>query len=130
METKSEPITRRVISFEAACAECPISKEMEEIVNYSGADRERIFTRDIAQRNHIAKVLKEGWEADYDNSNQEKWYPWFRKTASGFVFACASYDWAHSHTDTGSRLCFPTEELAAFFGTQFIELHNRILSVQ
>jgi len=77
----------------------------------------------------IAQAIRGTWEADYDNSNQKKWYPWFRKTASGFVFSNAFCDWSFSYSATGSRLCFENSEDAEYFGKKFIKLHNKVLLI-
>ena len=73
----------------------------------------------------IAKVLRGEWEPDFSNSNQEKWFPWFKFSADSefdFSFSYCAYDL--TYTDVGSRLCFPNEELSNYFGKQFIKLHR------
>ena len=73
----------------------------------------------------IAKVLRGEWEPDFSNSNQEKWFPWFKFSAgSGFDFSDSSYYFVLTNPSVGSRLCFPNEELSNYFGKQFIELHR------
>ncbi len=75
----------------------------------------------------IAEVLCEGWEADYDNSKQTKWFPVYKKETSGFGFSRSIAYYDYTDTFSGSRLCFPTEELSDYFGNQFIETMNIIL---
>ena len=77
----------------------------------------------------IAKVLRGEWEPDFSNSNQEKWFPWFKFSASSrFDFSYSAYYYDHASTPVGSRLCFPNEELSNYFGKQFIELHRKHLT--
>ena len=77
----------------------------------------------------IAKVLRGEWEPDFSNSNQEKWFPWFKFSAdSGFVFSDSHYGYDGTHASVGSRLCSPTQELSDYFGKQFIELHRKHLT--
>ena len=77
----------------------------------------------------IAKVLRGEWEPDFSNSNQEKWFPWFKFSAgSGFVFSVSGYYYGRTVACVGSRLCFPTQELSDYFGKQFIELHRKHLT--
>ena len=77
----------------------------------------------------IAKSLQGTWKADFSNRNQQKWYPWFRFSAgSGFDFAGSGYGCANAGTDVGSRFCFFDEEIADYFGSQFIEIHRRRLT--
>ena len=75
----------------------------------------------------IAKSLNEGWVADFSNSYQPKYEArfYYDSSAGGFVYN--DYDYWDTNTDVGSHLCFPTSELAKYFGTQFIEIHNKYL---
>jgi len=73
----------------------------------------------------IAKVLRGEWEPDFSNSNQDKWFPWFKFSAvSGFAFSGSYSDFNPAGTPVGSRLCFQNEGLSHYFGKQFIKLHR------
>ena len=74
----------------------------------------------------IAKALQEDWVADFSDSDQRKYTPYYEaSSAGGFVY----HDYASWGTDThvGSRLCFKSRELAEYAGKQFIEIHNKYL---
>ena len=77
----------------------------------------------------ISEALNEGWEPDWDNENEAKYFPWFWKEAvsSGFVFRDAYYYYSHASAGSGSRLCFKTRALAEYAGKQFIDIWNKIL---
>lgn len=77
----------------------------------------------------IGDAIRAGWIPDYDNSNQEKWYPRFYKERSGFVFSFSYYDWAGADAYSGSRLCFENSSDAEYFGKKFIKLHNKVLCI-
>lgn len=65
---------------------------------------------------------------DYDNTNQYKWFPWFRKNGTaGFVSAHSHYTASIALASFGSRLCFISDARAKQFGTQFIDLWNDFL---
>lgn len=65
---------------------------------------------------------------DFDNTDQYKWFPWFRKQGSaGFVSAATYYSATRTVANIGSRLCFSTSERARQFGEQFIDLWNDFL---
>ena len=76
----------------------------------------------------IAEVLQEGWEADYTNRNQYKYYPWFEMGKAGFGFSGTDCAYVYSYSGVGSRLCFPTRELAEYFGKQFLPITNDFLN--
>ncbi len=75
----------------------------------------------------IAEVLRDGWEADWDNKEEKKWSPIFEKQKAGFGFSHSGYGTWNTDTNVGSRLCFPNKETSDYFGTQFIDLHNKYL---
>lgn len=71
----------------------------------------------------------DGFVPDYSNSDQWKYYPWFKYDhhTAGFVFAYTYYTASLASASYGSRLCFKSSERAAQFGKQFIELWNDFL---
>ena len=78
----------------------------------------------------IATVLNEGVVLDWANENQKKWYCWFNnyKPGSGFSFHATYYDWSRTITYGGARLCVHSQELAKYFGTQFLSIFNQFLN--
>ena len=76
----------------------------------------------------ITEALNEGWKADWDNSDENKYYPYFTMSPSSFalcvsycVYACA---WAVA--GCGSRLFYKTRELAEYSAKQFIDIWKNI----
>ena len=71
----------------------------------------------------------DGFEPDFSNTSQYKYFPWFvyDNGAAGFVFAATNSTAATAGAAFGSRLCFMTRERAEQFGKQFIELWNLVL---
>ena len=71
----------------------------------------------------------DGFVPDYSNSDQWKYYPWFKYDhhTAGFVFALTSHTAPNTSASFGSRLCFKSSERAAQFGKQFIDLWNDFL---
>lgn len=70
----------------------------------------------------IVRALNEGWEPDYNDENQRKWYPWFWLDAPGFRLSVCYFD--RSCTTVGARLVFKSEELAHYAANQFVELYS------
>lgn len=78
---------------------------------------------------HIIRVINENWQPDWSNTNQRKWYPWF-KLSSGFRFSYSDFDYGRTNTTVGSRLCFESEEKSDYTATQFIDLYKKFLTFQ
>ena len=70
----------------------------------------------------------DGFEPDFSNTSQYKYFPWFvyDNGAAGFVSAATSYTATSAIASVGSRLCFKTRERAMQFGKQFIDLWNDV----
>lgn len=70
----------------------------------------------------------DGFEPDFSNTSQYKYFPWFvyDNGAAGFVSATTSNAATFAYANVGSRLCFKTRERAMQFGKQFIDLWNDV----
>ncbi len=71
----------------------------------------------------VAEVLNEEWEADWNDEDQPKWYPWFDRSGSGFAFL--GCDFVCTPSGVGSRLLYRSSELAEYAGKQFIDIYKR-----
>ncbi len=118
----------RIKTIEDACLEVGAHQEDIDlnIQEDSFGDRTTAI-RAIAKLMIVAKALNEGWEPDWNNPNQYKWYPWFEHTGSGFRFLGSCYVSALTFSSGGSRLCFKDKKLAEYAGKQFIDLYNQSL---
>ena len=76
----------------------------------------------------IAEALNEGWKPDWKNSDEWKYYPWFRMS-SGSGLAYGDYGSLYSGSIVGSRLCFKSSALAKYAGTQFIDLYSDFMTL-
>lgn len=80
----------------------------------------------------IAEALNEGWTPDWSNGEFDKWYPWFDMDSSSSAgrFSFGDSDDLYSYSYVGSRLCFKSEELADYAGTQFLELYRELFVIE
>lgn len=79
----------------------------------------------------VAEVLNEGWQPDYTDHGQPKYFPWFevqanKATPSGFGLSCNVCDHWYANSLVGVRLCFKTSVIAKYAGTQFKELYEEL----
>ncbi|MEG1580890.1 MAG: hypothetical protein RR386_06480 [Bacteroidaceae bacterium] len=82
-------------------------------------------------------VIAEAWNKadefvpDFDNTNQYKWFPRFKKQgAAGFVFANTINTATYAYAYIGSRLCFKNRKLAEYAITQFKSLYEEYLLIK
>mgnify|MGYP001001361818 CR=1 FL=1 len=124
---KKVDVTERIKSFEDAVK----ATGRPDVPDFSNLpeDLRKYF---IAQYKMlvITEALNEGWEPNWSNHNEGKWVPWFYHaslSSAGFVFYVAYCNVSNASAGDGSRLCFKSDELATYAGTQFIEIWNHIL---
>jgi hypothetical protein len=70
----------------------------------------------------VFEAINDGWEPDFSDHNQAKYFPWPWVSSSGFGFSGADYGCADSMTGVGSRLCTDTREKALYLLEQFPDL--------
>jgi hypothetical protein len=131
--TKTAPkdITKRVKTYEDACAVIGVEPDNEEVLTKLGFSKDEIAYRKLKV---IVEALNEGWRPNWNNSNEYKYYPWFTYGGASAGFAFANAYNAASHTgasaDVGSRLCFKTRELATYAGQKFGDIYNDFLLIK
>lgn len=77
----------------------------------------------------IFRAINQGWEADWSNKNQKKWWPWFT-LSSGFGFSDSHFGYDNTFTGVGSRLCFESEKKSDYAAKQFIDLYEQFLTIK
>lgn len=75
----------------------------------------------------IAQALNEGWEPDWDDSDQKKYYPWFKMASGGFSYAVFANHWTDSAV--GSRLCFKSADLAKYAAETFTDIYKEFFTL-
>ncbi len=73
----------------------------------------------------IVKALNDGWVANWDNSDEYKYYPWFYLGKNFRHYFCN--DWV-TCSFTSSRLCLKNEKLAIYAGNQFTEIYKKFMN--
>lgn len=121
-------ITDRVKTFEDAASIVGISDNLKTFLDYNGNDSIMLGAQAMAKLSIIAKALNEGWEPDWTNEDEYKYYPYFNNYKPGFGFSAYDTDAWNTVTLCGSRLCFKTRELAIYAGKQFLKEYNQFLT--
>ena len=81
----------------------------------------------------FTRAINQGWEADYANSDQRKWYPYFvwDSSVSAFRFDVSYYGWTFAYAYCGARLVFETKELSDYAGNnpEYLKYMNTFLTI-
>lgn len=117
-------ITDKVKSFEDACQLLGIEPNVPEVSMLPDNHKKALVAH--YKLVIIAEAVNEGWKPNWDNWDERKYYPWFdlEGSSSGAGFSYYDYDYWHSDSFVGSRLCFKTWELAEYIGKTFIDLYK------
>jgi hypothetical protein len=70
----------------------------------------------------IFEAINDGWEPDFSNHNQSKYYPWPGVSSSWFGFSFSDFGCGVTHSHVGSRLCTNSSEKALYILDQFKDL--------
>lgn len=109
------------ITFEAACKKLKISAALPDVSNLP----EDMQARVIAEYKLciLVKAYNGSWKANYADSSQWKYFPWFRYVpGSGWVLRGLGLE--RTYASVGARLALKTSELAKFVGETHIELYR------
>lgn len=127
-----EKITDKIKSFEDACKHLRLNPNDLPVVDMlPEKDRKSIIA--FYKLTIIIRALNEGWEPDWSNWDEWKYYNWFYiekgedQHSSGFRYDDA--DCTTTISDAGSRLCFKNIELAKYAAEQFKELYREYLLI-
>ncbi len=120
---RKDNILDQLNTFEDACRLDGVNPN--DILPYPiwKTDREN-YLNNVAMLDQIIKVARQGWVPDWDKDDY-KYEPIFNLRA-GFVFSGTVYDWATTGAAGGSRLVFPTEEMAETIATRFLAIYKVI----
>ena len=119
---------RKIKTYEDACKKLGISpKSLPGVSKLPVKDRKAIIAHYKLVK--IAQALNDGWQPNWNDSSEYKYYPWFRvaaddKRPSGFGFSATLCDGWYTGTIVGSRLCFKSSALALYAGKQFKKLYQ------
>ena len=99
------------------------TEKSSEVVRENSSSTETAVAKAHLELREKAKVKRGGWVPDFNDTNQLKYWPEF-DMRSGFAYTDTGYAYSDSYTVVGSRLCFPTEEMAKEFALENIELYR------
>lgn len=125
-------IIQKIKSFEDACNHLGINPNDLPVVDML-PEKNRKSIIAYYKLTIIIRALNEGWEPNFSDWNEYKYYNWFYiekdrdKRSSGFRYYGASYSDTGSHIS--SLLCFKNKELARYAAEQFKELYREYLLI-
>lgn len=149
-EVDNRPVTERIKTFDDACNELgdehPLVKEYWGVININLDIKQDLIS--YLKLRIICAALNEGWEPQF-KKEEYRYYPWFyiytqedidnmdeEKKKSlwlfggtsscgsdcGLAVALSGNAWSHSRSSFSARLSVKSQEIAKYFGHQFIDI--------
>jgi len=121
----------KIKTFEAACKSLGLNpKSLPDVSKLPVKHRKALIAH--YKLITITEAINEGWQPDWSNLNEWKYYAWFfikadKKRPSGFGFSYTGYAYTYAGTHVGSRLCFKSSELAKYAAKTFAKLYQEYL---
>lgn len=117
----------QIVSFAAACAALSIAAALPDVSVLPEKHQKAILAN--YQLIIIAQALNEGWEPDWNNDDEYKWFPYFDletygEAPAGSGFSLLSVHYGYADSNVPSRLCFRSRELAEYAAETFLELYK------
>lgn len=114
-------------SFEDACKATKTDPKKLPIVSKLPRRHQKRIIADY-KLSVIADALRQEKTANYNDPGEYKYFCWFKvkadaKRPSGFGLSVGGSDHWSAYSPVVVRLCFPTRDMAIYFGKQFIKLH-------
>ena len=124
---KKSKSSERIKSFEEACAVLGLDPtQLPVVTNLPEKDQNAIIA--FYKLTIIIRALNEGWEPNWKNWDEYKYYNYFFvRSGSCCVYSDSGY--ADADALFGSRLCFKSRELAEYALSQFKELYLQYLLI-
>jgi hypothetical protein len=121
IKTFQPEVKERIKNFDDVLRENGIKKSDFE-KSCEGLTKDEVAYKQVKE---IVKAFNEGWIPDWDDSNQYKYYPWFKMgSPSGGGFSCHVCAVWYAGSDVGSRLCFKNSDLAKHAANLFLDIYK------
>jgi hypothetical protein len=127
-------LEQTIKTFEEACAKLGRNPEHLPVVDMLPEKHQKSIVAEYKLIT-IAEALNDGWEPNWANDNELKYFPYFytepskKKVPSGVGFSFYDYVHQRSRTGVGSRLCYKSDDLATYAGQQFFDLYKEYLLI-
>jgi hypothetical protein len=104
-------------------------KDMKNLYNsYNNNIFKKLLKDEVSyiKRKIIVQAINNGWEPNWQDINQRKWFPAF-SLSPRFVFLGSDYACTYTSMGVSSCLYSQSKEKSDYFGKNFIELHKDFL---
>jgi hypothetical protein len=124
-KAKPKAVTERIMTMDDVFKELGIDPD-DFGASCKGLEPDEVAYRQLKL---IALALNEGWEPDWKDNSQSKYYPWFEMEVSSSGFRFDDYGTWNADSNVGSRLCFVSRATAEHAGKQFTNVYKEFMTI-
>lgn len=114
--------------FEEACLSLGITNSVPEVSLLPERDQKAITA--FYMLSVIIQWVNEGWQANFKDYTQRKWYPYFYLDNSGLSASNAAYVFSYADTNFGARLAFKSKSSAIEWAKKLLPLYEDYLLIK
>lgn len=114
--------------FEEACLSLGITNSVPEVSLLPERDQKAITA--FYMLSVIIQWVNEGWQANFKDYTQRKWYPYFYLDNSGLSASYAAYVFSYATTAVGARLAFKSKSSAIEWAKKLLPLYEDYLLIK
>lgn len=113
-------------------------KTFEDACNYEGIDAKAFHEQNkhlpddvyaYMQLRIISKALNGGEHMNYDDTDECKYYPYFKAVGSSVGFSYDDCRCVTTASNVGSRLVYPSREIAEYVGETHLQLYRDMMVI-
>lgn len=129
MNKEEIKITDKVKTFEDACKVLGLDPKQLPVVDLlPEKDRKSIIA--YYKLTVIIRALNEGWEPNWNDWDEYKYFNWFYLDSAGFGYSSTRNAVSSTSAAISSRLCFKNDTLARYARVQFRDLYFEYLFIE
>ncbi|MHC1780033.1 MAG: hypothetical protein AB9922_07325 [Bacteroidales bacterium] len=116
--------------FEEACIGLGISMTLPDVSLLPERNQKAIIA--FYKLSVIIQWRNEGWEPNWNDANEWKYYPWFylKSDAAGLGFSITYYTASDADAYFGSQLCFKSRQLAIESANDLMPLYEDMFLIK
>jgi hypothetical protein len=114
-------------TFEDACNKLNIQPVLPDVSMLDPKDQPAVIAN--YKLDKINQALNDGWEPNWDDRREWKYFPWFKQSSSGSGFSYYGYCYDCALSNVGSRRVFKSSEIAIYAGQQFTDLYKTVFTL-
>ncbi len=125
METKNELRAQADRYFEQACVILKINTTLPDVSMLPERNQKAILA--FYKLSVIIQCVNEGWEPNWRDWDERKYFPWFDVLHAGLGFSSTFNTASNTHASIGSRLCYKSAALAKEWSQKLLPLYEDYL---